>query len=68
MDMIIQAGYYDQVFDLAGNFGIEARSISFGKMDQEEFEQCYSALINVALKQIFLTDDENTYRQLASFF
>ena len=67
-DMLIQAGYYVQVFDLVGNFEIEAKSIAFGKMDQEEFEHCYSALINVALKTIFVTDDENTYRQLASFF
>ncbi len=62
------AGFYDQVFDLHGNFTIVAKSLSFANMDQEEFEQCYSALIQAAMSNIFRSSDEQTLNQLMSFF
>lgn len=62
------AGFYDQVFDLQGNFTIVAKSLSFANMEQEEFEQCYSALIQAAMSNIFRSSDEQTLNQLMSFF
>lgn len=62
------AGFYDQVFDLNGNFTIVAKSLSFGNMDQEEFEQCYHALIQAAMTNIFRTADEQTLNRLMGFF
>ena len=62
------AGLYDQVFDLHGNFTIVAKSLSFANMDQEEFEQCYSALIQAAMSNIFRSSDEQTLTRLMSFF
>ena len=60
--------YRVETYGIKGSVRIEAKSISFSSMDQAEFEQLYSALINAALKHIFLTTDENTYNQLLSFF
>jgi len=67
-NMTVLAGYYDTYYKINGETRVEARSISFDSMDQEEFEKYYSALINVALKHIFKTTDENTFNQLMSFF
>ncbi len=62
------AGFYDQVFDLQGNFTIVAKSLSFGSMDQEEFVQCYNAIIQAAMTNIFRTADEQQLNKLMSFF
>lgn len=62
------AGFYDQVFDLQGNFTIVAKSLSFGSMDQEEFEQCYNAIIQAAMTNIFRSADEQQLNRLMSFF
>jgi hypothetical protein len=62
------AGFYHQVFDLKGGFTIEAKSLSFVSMTQEEFEQCYHALIQAAMDNIFKTADEKTLNRLMGFF
>lgn len=62
------AGFYDQVFDLQGRFTIVAKSLSFSSMDQEEFEQCYNAIIQAAMTNIFRTADEQQLNKLMSFF
>jgi len=51
-DVTIMAGYYTSVFDLAGNLRLEAKSISFGSMKEEEFAQLYSKVIDVILRHI----------------
>lgn len=51
-DLIILAGRYHVVVRLNGETAIEPESISFGKMDQDEFEKLYSAVIDVILKRI----------------
>lgn len=63
------AGYYDFVVDLNGNTMIEVRSLAYDSMSQEEFEQCYSALINAAIANVFNnTTDEAILNRLRSFF
>lgn len=38
-------------------------------MEQDEFEECYSALINAAIKHVFQnTTDENILNRLMGFF
>jgi hypothetical protein len=54
-DVIIQAGYYEQTFDLDGNMKLEAQSISFGSMDDIEFERVYSAVADVILGKVLTT-------------
>lgn len=51
-DITIQAGYYDVTFDLEGKMILEAESISFAKMEDPEFEELYSATINVILDKV----------------
>ncbi|PCI53667.1 MAG: hypothetical protein COB36_12090 [Alphaproteobacteria bacterium] len=68
--LTIQAGYFTQTYSLDGTgFVIEAKSLSFGNMEQEEFEACYSALINAAIKTVFAgTTDEVILNRLQGFF
>lgn len=62
------AGFYAEYYNMKGEVRIEAKSLSFGSMTQEEFEKCYLALTNAAIEHIFKGCDENTYNQLVSFF
>lgn len=51
-DITILAGFYDATYRLNGDVRIEAKSISFGSMDEDEFEKLYSACIQVILKKV----------------
>lgn len=51
-DLTILAGYYTVVIRLDGSTRIEAKSISFGKMDEDEFSSLYNNVLNVILKKI----------------
>jgi len=66
--LTVLAGYYDSFAGIDGRVRVEAKSISYSNMTQEEFEQLYSALINAAIKHIFGDADENTRNQLYNFF
>lgn len=44
---------YDTVFRLDGSYRIEPRSISFGKMTEEEFDKLYQATITVLIEQMW---------------
>jgi hypothetical protein len=52
-EVTILAGYYEQTFDLDGNMKLEAQSISFAKMENDQFEMVYSAVMNVLLDKVF---------------
>lgn len=68
-NLTVLAGYYDEFFTIKGTVRVEAKSLSYGNMDPEEFERCYSALINAAIRNVFNnTKDKNTLNQLYSFF
>lgn len=67
-DMTIQAGFYDVRLNLDGSTTLKARSLSFARMEQLEFEQCYNALIQVALRQIFTANDNAVFEKLLKFF
>jgi len=67
-NLTVLAGYYDSFYSIKGEPRIEAKSISYSSMKQEDFEMLYSALIQAALKNIFKTADNNTYNQLIGFF
>ena len=51
-DVLIQAGFYEQTFNLYGEMKLKAHSISFAKMDDAEFERVYSAVVDVILEQV----------------
>ena len=68
--LTILAGYGIPIVNLRNHkVSYEAQSLSYANMDQEEFEKCYSAMINAALKNIFYTTtDEMIINRLYSFF
>ncbi len=53
-DVTIAAGFYEQTFDLKGRMQLRAKSISFAKMDDAEFEMLYSAVANVLLAGVLV--------------
>jgi len=61
-DIIILAGYYTASIRLNGDPIIKAKSISFGSMKQDEFEELYSKVIDVILARVmtnYTRDDLN---------
>ncbi|GLY59681.1 hypothetical protein Pcaca05_05390 [Pectobacterium carotovorum subsp. carotovorum] len=68
-DLTILAGFYEQTVRLNGDIRTEAKSLAYANMEPDEFERCYSALINAAIKHVFAgTKDENILNQLRNFF
>jgi len=51
-DLIILAGYYEAFYRIDGTVRVEAKSIAFENMSEEEFEKLFSATIDVVLKHI----------------
>lgn len=51
-DCVILAGYYEPVTNLKGEVRLEAKSISFANMSQDEFEDLYTAVCNVLLQKV----------------
>jgi hypothetical protein len=65
----VLAGYRDVTYTIDGRTRVDAKSLAYGNMEQEEFERCYNALIKAAIKHIFAgTDDQNVWNQLQGFF
>lgn len=70
-DLVILAGYYDTSIDLNGNVRLQAKSLNFASMEQDEREKVYSAVINVVLSRILTNygrdDLENVLARLMEF-
>ncbi len=64
--LIAKAGYFDVYTTDKGQF-IEPKSISFTSMNQVEFEEVYSRVLNVIIKELGLTEEEVT-ENLINFF
>ncbi|MCR4303702.1 MAG: DUF1367 family protein [Gallionella sp.] len=54
-DITVLAGFYEQHFDVRGNMVLKAKSISFAKMDDIEFERLYNAVADVLLAHVLTT-------------
>lgn len=67
-NLTVMAGYYESYYKIDGSVRVEAKSISYANMNQYEFEQYYSALIQVAMNTIFKNSDEDHYNTLIGFF
>lgn len=59
-DVTILAGFYEVTIRLNGETAIKAKSISFGSMRQDEFEELYNKVLNVLLQRVFVgyTDEQ----------
>ena len=51
-DLTILAGYHEVFYRVDDSVRIEAQSISFGSMSEDDFEKLYSATIEVVLKHV----------------
>ena len=51
-DVTILAGYYDATYRLNGDVRLEAKSISFGSMSEDDFEKLYSKVIDVIINRV----------------
>ena len=51
-DITILAGFYEPTYNIKGELRLEPRSISFATMEEEEFEQLYSAVIDVLINNV----------------
>lgn len=51
-DITILAGYYEAHYRVNGETRIEAKSISFSSMSEDEFEKLFDATIDVILKHV----------------
>ncbi|MCK9394198.1 MAG: DUF1367 family protein [Methylobacter sp.] len=51
-DLLIMAGYGYPVVNIKGDVRYEAKSMSFGGMDQVEFEALYSRVVDVILQKV----------------
>jgi hypothetical protein len=67
-NLVALAGYYDELYNIKGEVRIEAKSLAYDNMEQEEFEECYNALIRVALKNIFPGAAKDVEDRLMGFF
>lgn len=66
--LTVVAGYFDELYNLKGEVRIEAKSLAYDSMDDDEFQAFYSALINAAMRTIFQGAGEDIETQLYSFF
>lgn len=51
-DLIILTGRHEVTYDIQGGVHLEAHSISFGSMGEDEFEKLYSDVIQVSLSKV----------------
>lgn len=48
----IAAGYYTASYDLDGDVTLEAKSIAYANMEDDEFEKLYNDIANVLLQKV----------------
>ena len=66
-DLIIEAGLYDEWADFQGVMQREAKSISFASMNEDEFSELYSKVIDVIVKH-FNFDREDIIENVQQFY
>lgn len=53
-DITILAGYYETAIRMDGTVRVTPKSIAFPNMDEDEFSELYSSVIDVLLQRIFI--------------
>ena len=64
--LTLSAGYYETIIDLNGEVYRKVKSISFEAMDQVEFEQYYSDVLDIIYRR-FDFDEEFINKHLINF-
>ena len=63
-DIAILAGFYTTTVRVNGEMRLEAKSIAFGNMDQDEFELLYDKTIDVIVKHVLKHYDGDQLREV----
>ena len=66
-DLTIASGYYERRKNFQGDEALEARSISFASMDEAEFGEYYSAIVDTIVKY-FHFDKELIKENVEQYF
>jgi len=66
-NLTVVAGYKNVYYTIDGSLRVEAKSISYTKMTEDEFSEYYQALIQAAMNTLFKGHDEYN-EQLIAFF
>lgn len=66
-DLIIASGHYETRFNFEGVEITEAKSISFAKMDEAEFNDLYSSVVDTICKH-FHFDKTELVNEVAQYF
>ncbi len=66
-DLIIEAGFYDVRYNFQGVETFEPKSISFAKMDENEFSDLYNRCVDVVVKY-FHFDKQDIINEVEQFF
>lgn len=66
--LTVLAGFYEHYTNINGGIRVEASSLSYSNMSEDEFTMFYSALINAAMKNIFKGCGKEIEDQLMGFF
>ena len=56
-DLVVLSGRFRATYNVRGEVRLEAESISFASMSQEDFEDLFSEIINVALAKVLNRPD-----------
>lgn len=68
-NLTVLAGFREVSYTIDGRMRVEAKSLAHGKMEDDEFERCYHAMINAAIEHVFKgCDREQTWNRLIEFF
>lgn len=51
-DVTIMAGFYEAVWNLRGEMRLEPKSVAFDRMEENQFEELYSAVMDVLLRMV----------------
>lgn len=51
-DVTIIAGFYEPTYNIRNEVRLEAKSISFASMSQDDFDALYNAVLNVLLERV----------------
>ena len=63
-DLVILAGHADPVWNIKSELRMEARSISWARMSEEEFEDLYSKTITVILQSTYFSQSSYSEAEL----
>ena len=67
-NITVLAGHGEPVFNIDGTFKMKAKSISFAKMDENEFKKIYGKVLTVLMDRILVDMSRQEVEDLAEKF